>query len=97
MSMAPIAVSAEVPAAPVATGTTAAKKDASWFVRITIIVVVILWLIPTLGVLITSFRDADAVDTTGWWTVLAHPFRGSQWTLENYRQALDSQGFETPS
>ena len=31
-----------------------------WFVRITILVVVLIWLIPTLGVLITSFRPQDA-------------------------------------
>ena len=32
-------------------------------------------------------------DTTGWWTVLAHPFEAGQWTLENYRLALDTGGF----
>jgi alpha-glucoside transport system permease protein len=64
-----------------------------WFVRITIIVVVILWSIPTLGVLITSFRPEDAVNTSGWWTVFAHPFRAAEWTFENYRVALDQGGF----
>ena len=64
-----------------------------WFVRITIIVVVILWSIPTLGVLLTSFRPEDAVNASGWWTVFAHPFRTTEWTLENYRTALDQGGF----
>jgi alpha-glucoside transport system permease protein len=64
-----------------------------WFVRITIIVIVILWTIPTLGVLITSFRPEDAVNTSGWWEVLGHPFRATEWTLENYRIALDQGGF----
>jgi alpha-glucoside transport system permease protein len=64
-----------------------------WFVRITIIVVVILWTIPTLGVLITSFRPEDAVNASGWWTVFAHPFRATEWTFENYRIALDQGGF----
>ncbi|HJS26031.1 MAG TPA: carbohydrate ABC transporter permease [Actinomycetota bacterium] len=64
-----------------------------WFVRITIVVIVILWTIPTLGVLITSFRPEDAVNTTGWWTVFAHPFRAAEWTFENYRVALDQGGF----
>jgi alpha-glucoside transport system permease protein len=68
-------------------------RRGGWFVRITIIVVVLLWIIPTLGVLISSFRPADLVETTGWWTVLAHPFRLSEWTLENYRQALSTGGF----
>ncbi len=33
------------------------------------------------------------MDTTGWWTALAHPFRAAEWTLENYRLALDAGGF----
>jgi len=64
-----------------------------WFVRITIIVIVILWTIPTLGVLITSLRPEDAVNTSGWWTVFAHPFRAAEWTFDNYRVALDQGGF----
>jgi alpha-glucoside transport system permease protein len=67
-------------------------RSGSWFVRITVIVIVILWLIPTLGVLITSFRPEALVDSTGWWTVFAHPFRTAGWTLDNYRQALDAGG-----
>ena len=43
--------------------------------------------------LITSFRPESLVDTTGWWTVFGHPFRSGEWTLENYRQALDAGGF----
>jgi alpha-glucoside transport system permease protein len=56
--------------------------------------VVALWLIPTLGVLITSFRPEQLADTTGWWTALAHPFRSGEWTIENYKLALDAGGFE---
>jgi alpha-glucoside transport system permease protein len=67
-------------------------RGAGWFVRIAVIVIVILWLIPTLGVLITSFRPEALVDSTGWWTALAHPFRAAEWTFENYRQALDAGG-----
>jgi alpha-glucoside transport system permease protein len=67
-------------------------RGAGWFVRIAVIVIVILWLIPTLGVLITSFRPEALVDSTGWWTALAHPFRAAEWTLENYRLALDAGG-----
>ena len=92
MSMAPIAVSGEVPDAPVS-GDGVGRPKAGWFVRITIIVVILLWLIPTVGVLITSFRERDLANSTGWWTVLAHPWRLSEWTLGNYRDALDSEGF----
>jgi alpha-glucoside transport system permease protein len=74
------------------TPTSVGVKQGGWFVRITVLVVVLIWLIPVAGVLVTSFRGADDVRTTGWWTVLWEPF-GSDWTLENYRSALDSGGF----
>ncbi|MFB3738602.1 MAG: carbohydrate ABC transporter permease [Candidatus Velamenicoccus archaeovorus] len=68
-------------------------RHGGWFVRITIAVVVVLWTIPTLGVLITSFRPEDLVVSTGWWTALAHPLRAAEWTFENYRTALGAAGF----
>jgi alpha-glucoside transport system permease protein len=93
VSMAPVAVTPLVPDAPIATDAGVGGRRGGWFVRITILVVIVLWLIPTMGVLITSFRNEELVNDTGWWTVLAHPWRVSEWTLENYRLALDSQGF----
>jgi alpha-glucoside transport system permease protein len=69
------------------------RGRSSWFVRITIVVVALIWLFPVAGVLVTSFRPEAVVDTTGWWTALARPFRTSEWTLQNYRDALDSGGF----
>jgi alpha-glucoside transport system permease protein len=71
---------------------TSEVRTGGWFVRISIAVIVILWLIPTVGVLITSFRPEALVDSSGWWTALAHPFRAAGWTVENYRLALN-EGF----
>jgi alpha-glucoside transport system permease protein len=68
-------------------------RSGGWFVRIAVLVIVVIWMIPTAGVLITSFRPEALVDTTGWWTALANPFDTGQWTLENYRLALDTGGF----
>ena len=65
----------------------------SWPVRIAVLLVVAVWLIPTVGVLVTSFRPEELVDSTGWWTALADPFETAGWTLENYRAALDTGGF----
>jgi alpha-glucoside transport system permease protein len=62
-------------------------------VKLTIAVIVILWLIPTVGLLISSFRDAELVRTEGWWTVFAHPFRVAQWTIDNYKDVLSAEGF----
>ena len=65
-----------------------------WFVHIAILVVVLIWLIPTMGVLVTSFRPQALSTRTGWWSVIAHPFRGGEWTIENYRTVLSAQGFK---
>ncbi len=84
------------PAIPIPTADSRAPgevRKGGWVIRITILVIVVLWSIPTLGVLITSFRPEALVDTTGWWTVLSKPFQAAQWTLENYRLAITGQGF----
>jgi alpha-glucoside transport system permease protein len=76
------------------TDETVGVRQGGWFVRITILVVVLVWLIPAAGVFVTSFRPEDAVDRTGWWTAVGHLFDGDQWTLENYRSVLDAGGFQ---
>jgi alpha-glucoside transport system permease protein len=90
---APLPTEVEETTAP-AGDTTDVRQGGGWFVRITILVIVLLWLIPTVGVLVTSFRPESVVNTSGWWTTFAHLFDPAQWTLDNYRQALDAQGFE---
>jgi alpha-glucoside transport system permease protein len=55
-----------------------------------VFVVCVLWLIPTVGLLITSFRTQDAANSSGWWTVIAHPFQ--DWTLKNYSDVWSSGG-----
>jgi alpha-glucoside transport system permease protein len=72
--------------------TVGADRSEGWFVRITVLVVVLLWIIPTLGVLITSLRPETLVDSRGWWTALGSPFEAGQWTFENYQLALDQGG-----
>jgi alpha-glucoside transport system permease protein len=54
-----------------------------------VILITLVWLLPTLGVLVTSFRPSQAVQETGWWTALLPPWR---FTLANYQHVLQSQG-----
>jgi alpha-glucoside transport system permease protein len=95
MSMAPIAVTPLVPAAPKADEIGVGLSKGGWFVRITVLLIVAFWMIPAAGVLVTSFRPEALTDTTGWWTSVAHFWQGGEWTLQNYRLALDTQGFGT--
>jgi alpha-glucoside transport system permease protein len=53
--------------------------------------IAVLWTLPTVGLLISSFRPPDALSRTGWWTVLQHPFNFTQYTLENYGQVLGQE------
>ena len=41
-------------------------------VNIVLALICAIWTIPTIGLLISSFRDRDAIRTSGWWTVLPH-------------------------
>jgi alpha-glucoside transport system permease protein len=54
--------------------------------------IVALWSLPTLGMLVSSFRGEEAVKTTGWWTVVTDP----QLTLGNYRTVFTSSGTDAP-
>ncbi|MGN6331434.1 MAG: carbohydrate ABC transporter permease [Motilibacteraceae bacterium] len=54
----------------------------------------VLWLLPTVGLLVTSFRTTDAANSSGWWTAFANPLKATQWTLSNYHDVLF--GGQTP-
>lgn len=61
-------------------------------IRIAVILIVALWSLPTTGLLVSSFRPQSDVSTTGWWTVLSHPFEESSWTVSNYTSVMDADG-----
>jgi alpha-glucoside transport system permease protein len=68
-------------------------SGASWLVRITVLVIVLVWLIPTIGLLISSFRTRGFIESEGWWTAIANPFASAQWTLDNYTTVIQRSGF----
>lgn len=51
-------------------------------------VVAIIWLAPTIGLLVTSFRPRSDIQATGWWEALTT----MRFTLTNYEQVLQSNG-----
>ncbi|MGH3416803.1 MAG: carbohydrate ABC transporter permease, partial [Actinocrinis sp.] len=40
---------------------------------ILVILLTILWTVPTFGLFVASFRPSGASSTSGWWTEFAHP------------------------
>jgi alpha-glucoside transport system permease protein len=57
-------------------------------VHLTLWAIAVVWLAPTIGLLVTSFRPQADILSSGWWTVMSSP----SFTLENYKEVLTSQG-----
>ncbi|HEY80462.1 MAG TPA: carbohydrate ABC transporter permease [Caldilineae bacterium] len=47
-------------------------RKGSWLVDGVLILLILLWTIPTLGIFISSFRTAYDIQTSGWWTIFPH-------------------------
>ena len=46
------------------------KSSLTWAVHVTTVALVVLWLFPTVGLLVSSFRTADQITGSGWWAAL---------------------------
>ena len=46
------------------------KSSLRWVVHLSVACLVVLWLIPTVGLLVSSFRTTDQISTGGWWRAL---------------------------
>jgi alpha-glucoside transport system permease protein len=51
--------------------------------------IVMLWSIPTVGLLVNSFRTRDAQRESGWWTAFTSGTEG--WTIDNYVDVLGAE------
>jgi alpha-glucoside transport system permease protein len=59
-------------------------------VTIIVVLIAILWSIPTFGLFVSSFRPPALIASTGWWTGLIPPWH---FTIENYQTVIQQQGF----
>jgi len=51
------------------------KSRLTWAVNISVVLLVALWLFPTVGLFVSSFRTADQISASGWWSA---PFPAEQ-------------------
>jgi alpha-glucoside transport system permease protein len=77
--------------ATLAKGLSAKTGRPGWLVRLTVVLIVAVWTIPSLGLLTNSFRSSVDSSSTGWWTSLFNPL-ATEWTLDNYNRVLTSGG-----
>jgi alpha-glucoside transport system permease protein len=57
-------------------------------IHIALGVIALIWLAPTIGLFVTSFRPRSDIQVTGWW----ESFLQFRYTLSNYAEVLSGQG-----
>jgi alpha-glucoside transport system permease protein len=57
-------------------------------IHIALGVIALIWLAPTVGLLVTSFRPRSDIQVTGWW----ESFLQFRFTVNNYQEVLTAQG-----
>jgi alpha-glucoside transport system permease protein len=56
--------------------------------HVLLVIVGLLWLVPTIGIFLTSLLSAEAYLEGGWWQVISEP---SKLTFENYSAIFDNE------
>jgi len=70
-------------------GLMADGRPRSWTSIIAMVLLCILWTVPTLGLLVTSFRDRVDATKSGWWTLLwPGNWSDAGLTMQNYSDVL---------
>jgi alpha-glucoside transport system permease protein len=83
-----VTVAAEAKRPPAAVSTRIVGFMARTPVHIALLVIAVIWLVPTIGLAITSFRPRDQIQASGWWTT----FNDFAFTLHNYDLVLENAG-----
>jgi alpha-glucoside transport system permease protein len=91
-----MATAAEAQREPVVVQESAATKIVRFLGRTPVYLLLVflgvLWLVPTLGLFLTSVLDPSVIGRVGWWEVLSKP---SEATFNNYREIFDNEQITT--
>ncbi len=61
---------------------------------LTLLFLAIIWLLPTIGLFITSLREKTEAQTSGWWTAFTN-FAEQNWTTIAYREMISGSNLGT--
>jgi alpha-glucoside transport system permease protein len=61
-------------------------------VNLAVLVLVVLWTLPTLGILVSSFRDKNLISSSGWWTALSTSERSDTLRLKSPADQVEKDG-----
>ena len=67
-------------------------QKAGWFARIVVFILCFLWIVPVVGLFLTSFRPRDDANESGWWTLFWTPSAWSRLSFDNYVTAWNDAG-----
>ncbi len=65
-----------------------AARASGGVVRLVLILVGLFWLLPTVGLLLSSLRSPEDIGASGWWKVFTEP---SQLTVDSYQSLLKNE------
>jgi alpha-glucoside transport system permease protein len=80
--------------APTAAATKALSRRSSprrgrFVLNLVVVALMIIWAVPTVGLLISSFRPQSVLSSSGWWTAFAPPYH---FTIANYNDVFHQVG-----
>ena len=73
-------------------GIAGTKSSLTWAVHLSLAAMVILWLFPTVGLFVSSFRTADQIATSGWWASLGESERTVQFRTAAPEEQAEREG-----
>lgn len=62
--------------------------------HLSVILLMLIWILPTFGLLVSSFRPEADITSTGWWTAFETPLDFTQWTLANYDAVINNPNYD---
>ncbi len=84
-------IAATASASRTATASRTTKPKRGIVLTIILGIFAVLWMLPLIGLLVTSFRTREDATSTGWWTVFGN-FFGQNWTSQNFVDVFGSLG-----